>query len=75
MSSSCPPCFPTSDNSEERYAPFHSVFHPFSEYSAYGIGTYKRVKNEFEPVADPMYDIVLKKVFERICEILAPLLA
>ena len=37
-------------------------------YSAYGIGTYKRVKNEFEPVADPMYDIVLKKVFERICE-------
>jgi hypothetical protein len=37
-------------------------------YSAYGIGTYKRVKNEFGPIADPMYDIVLQKVFERICE-------
>lgn len=35
-------------------------------YSAYGIGTYKRVKNEFEPVADSMYAIVLQKVFERI---------
>lgn len=37
-------------------------------YSAYGIGSYKRVKNEFDPVAGPMYDIVLRKVFERIID-------
>ena len=35
-------------------------------YSAYGLGTYKRVKNEFDPIAAPMYDIVLHKVFDRI---------
>lgn len=37
-------------------------------YSAYGIGTYKRVKKEFDPIAEPMYDIVLHKVFDRVCE-------
>ena len=37
-------------------------------YSAYGLGTYKRVKAEFDPIAQPMYNIVLHKVFERIME-------
>ena len=35
-------------------------------YSAYGLGSYKRVKAEFDPIAAPMYDIVLHKVFDRI---------
>ena len=35
-------------------------------YSAYWMGTYKRVKNEFDLIATPMYDIVLHKVFDRI---------
>jgi len=35
-------------------------------YSAYWLGTYKRVKNEFDLIAAPMYDIVLHKVFDRI---------
>ena len=35
-------------------------------YSAYGLGTYKRIKKEFDPVAEPMYDIVLNKVIDRL---------
>ena len=35
-------------------------------YSAYGLGTYKRIKKEFDPIAEPMYDIVLNKVIERL---------
>ena len=55
---------------EFNFTTYDGKVHKFKRhgYSGYGIGTYKRVKNEFEPVADPMYDIVLKKVFERICE-------
>lgn len=37
-------------------------------YSAYGMGTYKRIKSEFDPVAEPMYNIVLKKVCERVID-------
>jgi hypothetical protein len=37
-------------------------------YSAYGLGTYKRVKKEFDPIADAMYNIVLHKVFDRVLE-------
>ena len=37
-------------------------------YSAYGLGSYKRVKAEFEPVAEPMYNIVLNKVYERLLD-------
>ncbi len=37
-----------------------------SGYSAYGIGTYKRIKNEFEVVAPPFYSIVVRKVCERL---------
>ena len=35
-------------------------------YSAYGLGTYKRIKKEFDPIAEPMYDIVLNKVNDRL---------
>lgn len=35
-------------------------------YSAYGLGTYKRIKKEFDPIAEPMYDIVLSKVIDRL---------
>ena len=35
-------------------------------YAAYGLGTYKRVKNEFDPIAEPMYNIVLNKVIDRL---------
>ena len=35
-------------------------------YSAYGLGSYKRIKNEFDPIAEPMYDIVLNKVIDRL---------
>ena len=37
-------------------------------YSGYGIGTYKRIKEEFETVAGPMYDIVLTAVVRRLIE-------
>ena len=37
-------------------------------YSACGLGTYKRVKKEFDPIADAMYNIVLHKVFDRVLE-------
>ena len=37
-------------------------------YSAYGLGSYKRVKAEFEPVAEPMYNIVLRKIYERLLD-------
>ena len=37
-------------------------------YSAYGIGSYKRIKNEYETVAQPFYDIVLRKVGDRLID-------
>ena len=39
-----------------------------SGYSAYGIGTYKRIKSEFDTVASPFYSIVLKSVYERLID-------
>ena len=40
-------------------------------YSGYGIGTYKRIKEEYETVAGPMYEIVLKAVAIRLIEAVA----
>ena len=40
-------------------------------YSAYGIGTYKRIKEEYETVADPMYSIVVRAVGERLIQRIA----
>ncbi|WP_034450443.1 hypothetical protein [Butyrivibrio sp. AE2032] len=37
-----------------------------SGYSAYGIGTYKRIKEEFETVSPPFYRIVVRSVGERL---------
>lgn len=37
-------------------------------YSSYGIGSYKRVKADFEAVSKPMYEIVLMKVFARLID-------
>ena len=42
-----------------------------SGYSAYGIGTYKRIKAEFEPVSGPMYNIVFRKVADRLIDRIA----
>ena len=39
-----------------------------SGYSAYGLGTYKRIKNEYDAVAAPMYDIVIGKVIDRLID-------
>ena len=39
-----------------------------SGYSAYGIGTYKRIKNEFDVVSPPFYRIVVRKVCERLID-------
>jgi len=35
-------------------------------YSAYGIGTYKRIKNEYGAVSEPMYNIVIRRVASRL---------
>lgn len=50
------------------FTTYDGVRHSFrrSGYSAYGIGTYKRIKNEFEVVAPPFYSIVVRNVGERL---------
>ena len=35
-------------------------------YAAYGIGNYKRIKAEYDQVATPMYNIVIRNVGERL---------
>ena len=40
-------------------------------YAAYGIGTYKRIKAEYETVAEPMYNIVFSKVADRLIDRIA----
>ena len=35
-------------------------------YAAYGIGNYKRIKEEYEVVSKPMYNIVINSVAERL---------
>ena len=42
-----------------------------SGYSAYGIGTYKRIKAEYDVVSDPMYNIVFRKVADRLIDRIA----
>lgn len=37
-------------------------------YAAYGIGNYKRIKEEYDVVSKPMYNIVFRKVGERLIE-------
>ena len=52
------------------FTTYDGTVHVFKRlgYSAYGLGTYKRVKKEFDPIADAMYNIVLHKVFDRVLE-------
>ena len=52
------------------FTTYDGTVHVFKRlgYSAYGLGTYKRVKKEFDPIADAMYNIVLHKVFDRILD-------
>ena len=52
------------------FTTYDGVKHKFrrSGYSAYGIGTYKRIRNEFDVVSPPFYRIVVKKVCERLID-------
>ena len=62
--------FSKSFNYNFDFTTYDGTKHKFrrSGYSAYGIGTYKRIKNEFEVVAPPFYSIVVRKVGERLIE-------
>ncbi len=50
------------------FTTYDGVKHKFRRngYSAYGIGTYKRIKAEFETVSPPFYRIVVRSVGERL---------
>ena len=52
------------------FTTYDGTRHKFSRngYSAYGMGTYKRIKNEYDVVASPMYDIVISKVIDRLTD-------
>ena len=60
--------FSKSFNYNFTFTTYDGTKHNFkrSGYSAYGIGTYKRIKEEYETVSDPMYSIVVKSVGERL---------
>ena len=52
------------------FTTYDGVKHRFkrSGYSAYGIGTYNRIKSEFDVVSPPFYRIVIRKVCERLID-------
>ena len=52
------------------FTTYDGVKHNFKRhgYQAYGIGSYRRIKKEFDVVAQPMYDIVFKKVADRLLD-------
>ena len=52
------------------FTTYDGVKHKFkrSGYSAYGIGTYNRIKKEFDVVSAPFYRIVVKNVCERLID-------
>ncbi len=60
--------FSNSFNYNFDFTTYDGTRHRFkrSGYSAYGIGTYKRIKKEFDVVAPPFYDIVVRSVGERL---------
>ena len=51
-----------------KFTTYDGTKHKLHRYglSLYGIGLYKRVKEEFETVATPMYNIVFEKVANRL---------
>ena len=58
---------------EFNFTTYDGQVHKFKRhgYSGYGIGTYKRIKAEFEVVAPPFYQIVVRKVGERLIDRIA----
>ncbi len=52
------------------FTTYDGVKHKFrrSGYSAYGIGTYKRIRNEYDVVSPPFYNIVVRKICERLID-------
>jgi len=55
------------------FTTYDGVKHNFKRhgYQAYGIGSYRRIKKEFDVVAQPMYDIVFRKVADRLIDRIA----
>ena len=55
------------------FTTYDGVKHKFKRYglSLYGIGIYKRIKQEFETVSPSFYGIVVRKVGERLIDRLA----
>lgn len=55
------------------FTTYDGVKHNFKRhgYQAYGIGNYRRIKKEFDVVADPMYKIVFAKVGDRLIDRIA----
>lgn len=53
-----------------RFTTYDGAKHKLHRYglSLYGLGLYKRVKSEFEGVADRMYNIVFRKVADRLID-------
>lgn len=60
--------FSNSFNYNFDFTTYDGTKHRFkrSGYSAYGIGTYKRIKKEFDTVAPAFYDNVVRRVGERL---------
>ena len=55
------------------FTTYDGVKHKFNRYglSVYGIGIYKRIKQEYETVSPPFYGIVVRKVGERLIDRIA----
>ena len=53
-----------------KFTTYDGTKHKFHRYglSLYGIGLYKRIKEEFDTVANPMYNIVFQKVADRLID-------
>ena len=53
-----------------KFTTYDGTKHKLHRYglSIYGMGLYKRVKEEFDVVAEPMYNIVFRKVADRLID-------
>ena len=62
--------FSKSFNYNFDFTTYDGVKHRFrrSGYSAYGIGSYKRIRSEYDVVSPPFYRIVVRKVCERLID-------
>lgn len=52
------------------FTTYDGIKHKFRRrgYSAYGIGTYKRIREEYDVVSPPFYSIVVRNVCERLID-------